>query len=585
MHSICAPDRIQGMKKSLLRRFAAYYKPHIWRFVLDMVCAFGTAAVDLAFPLITQYALTTLLPAQEYTGFFYLLGLAFVLYLLRAYLTYVVTYLGHDLGVRMEADMRRDVFCHMQSLPFRFYDKERTGKLLSRVTTDLFDITELAHHGPEDVFISVVTIIGAFIAMFIMEWRLALVLLVTLFGLLYFVFRMRQHMRQRSGQVKQRTAEINADIESAISGVRVAKAFANEAYEIEKFQRGNDRFVHSKSDYYRTMAIFHTGMDFFIALFNVLVLFVGGLLIMKGEFDTVVLVTFTLFVSTFVSPVRRLSNFMEVLTMGRAGFVRFCEILDVEPDVKDAPNAQPLKNVHGKIEFDNVSFSYDEGRTVLSHISFTVAAGETLALVGPSGGGKTTLCHLIPRFYDTTAGTIKIDGQDIRQLTLASLRSNIGIVQQDVFLFAGTVRDNIRYGRTDATDDEIVWAAKLAEIHEDIMRLPDGYDTQVGERGVTLSGGQKQRVSIARIFLKDPPILLLDEATSALDTATEAKIQAAFDRLSEGRTALVIAHRLSTVRNADEIIVIDEQGIRERGTHEQLMASGGVYAQLNDIQV
>ena len=570
-------------KLDLLKRFVAYYRPHKKIFALDMACASVIALVDLSYPLLSQYVLHTLLPAGQFTAFFWLVGAAFLLYRLRAGMQYLVTNVGHVLGVHMEADMRRDVFSHLTRLPFRFYDKTRTGKLLSRVTNDLFDITELAHHGPEDLFISLLTITGAFIAMFCIEWRLALVLAVIMPLMVWFLYASRKRMRECSRQVKESTAEINAGIESSISGARVAKAFTNEKYEIQKFDQGNAMFVNSKRAYYRAMGVFMSGMDFFVGLFNVLILGVGGYLISLNALDTVILITFTLYVSAFIQPIRRLASFMEIFAMGMAGFTRFSELMDVRPDIEDAPGAVDLTDVKGEIQFDDVSFAYDEGVNVLEHVSFTVPAGKTLALVGPSGGGKTTLCHLIPRFYETTGGAIRIDGKDIRCVTLHSLRANVGIVQQDVFLFAGSIRDNIRYGRTDATESEIIAAAKAAEIHDDIMALPNGYDTQVGERGIMLSGGQKQRVSIARIFLKNPPILILDEATSALDTATEARIQAAFDRLSQGRTTLVIAHRLTTVRNADEILVIDEEGIQERGTHESLMAAGGLYASLNRV--
>lgn len=456
----------------------------------------------------------------------------------------------------------------------------RTGKLLSRATNDLFDVTELAHHGPEDVIISALTILGAFIVMFCIEWRLALALLCVLPVMLTYVMRMRVRMRKSSLKVKERIAEINANIESSISGVRVAKAFTNETHELDKFEQGNARFVHAKDDFYRNMAWFNSGTEFFIGMFNFVVLAVGGYLIYSSALEPVLLLTFTLYVASFATPVKRLANFAEMYLLGMAGFSRFCEIMDIEPDIKDAPDAKPFENVRGEICFHDVSFAYDEGRNVLSHIDLTIAPGKTLALVGPSGGGKTTLCHLIPRFYEIQSGSITIDGQDVRSVTLKSLRSNVGIVQQDVFLFAGTVMDNIRYGRVGATDAEVIEAAKRARIHDEIMALPNGYDTPVGERGVMLSGGQKQRISIARLFLKNPPVLILDEATSALDTVTETDIQHSFDELSAGRTTLVIAHRLSTVKHADEIVVIDENGVRERGTHEELLAAGGEYARL-----
>jgi ATP-binding cassette subfamily B protein len=549
-----------------------------------MACASLMAGIDIAFPLMTKYALQDLLPNSLYGLFFGVVLAALFAYALRSVLVYIVTYLGHQLGVRMEADMRRDIFTHLQSLQHSFYDKSRTGYLMSRVTNDLFEITELAHHGPEDLFISVLTLIGSCAVMVVIEWRLALVLAALVPLMIWFVMLNRKRLTSASKKVKEGIATINAGIESSISGVRVAKAFANEDYEIKKFEKGNGVFVKSKRGYYKAMAVFMTGMEFFTGFLQVVVLGVGGYLIFKGTMDVIVLLTFTLYVAAFVQPLRRLANFAELFTMGMTGFSRFSELMETEPDIKDAQGAVELKKVKGDIEFRDVSFSYDNNVSVLEHVDLKIKAGRTLALVGPSGGGKTTLCHLIPRFYETTNGVIAVDGRDIKSLKLRSLRENIGIVQQDVFLFADTIKENIRYGRIGASDEEVVAAAKAARIHDDIMEMPNGYDTMVGERGIMLSGGQKQRVSIARIFLKNPPILILDEATSALDSATEAEITEAFDRLSRGRTTLVIAHRLSTVRNADEIIVIDEEGIKERGTHEELLRLNGEYAKLYSAQ-
>lgn len=580
-------------KGSGLARFASYYKPHLGLFMTDMGCALFISAVDIAYPLISRYVLNNYLTVSNpnYTPFFILMGLCFLMYILRTAATFIVTYLGHSLGVGIEADMRRDAFTHLQKLGFSFYDKSRTGKLLSRCTNDLFDVTELAHHGPEDVFISMVTFLGAFIAMLFIEWRLALVLLVSVPLMLLFVMKLRTHMSRTSRKVKEGMAIINADIESSISGARVAKAFTNENYEIEKFEKGNGIFISSKKQYYKTMGQFHAGMEFFTSIMNVLVLTASGFLMMRGKMDSTTLIVFLLYVSSFTTPIRKLAAFSEQYAMGMAGFKRFTELLDTEPDITDKENAVELTNVKGNIDFDHIGFAYEaanghkyNGDKVLRDLCLKIKAGETVALVGPSGGGKTTICHLLPRFYEIQEGSITVDGHDIRDVTLASLRRNIGIVQQDVFLFAASVKDNIRYGKIDATDEEIVRAAMAAEIHDDIMNMPDGYDTIVGERGITLSGGQKQRVSIARIFLKNPPILILDEATSALDSATEARITAAFERLSKGRTTLVIAHRLSTVRNADKIAVIDEHGIVEMGSHEELLALGGEYKKLHDAQ-
>lgn len=552
-----------------------------------MLCALFISAVDIAFPLFSKTALNRyLIPGnRQYVPFLILIGICLILYVLRTAATYIVTALGHRLGVFIEADMRTDAFSHLQKLGFSFYDKSRTGKLLSRVTNDLFDVTELAHHGPEDVFISIITFLGAFIAMAFIEWRLAVVLIVVVPVMLLFVMKLRNRMNSTSRKVKEGMAIINSDIESSISGARVAKAFTNEDYEVSKFEKGNKVFINSKTGYYKAMGQFHAGIEFFTSLLNILVLGISGLLIMNGRMDVAKLTVFLLYISSFVTPIKKLASFAEQYTMGMAGFKRFTELLDTEPSIVDAPNAVELKGIRGDIAFDKISFAYGKDKSnVLENISLKIEHGKTLALVGPSGGGKTTLCHLLPRFYDVTRGRITIDGYEIHDVTLRSLRKNIGIVQQDVFLFAASIKDNIRYGKIDATDEEIVSAAVAAEIHDDIMKMPDGYDTIVGERGVMLSGGQKQRVSIARIFLKNPPILILDEATSALDSATEAKITAAFDRLSRGRTTLVIAHRLSTVRNADVIAVIDSRGIVEMGTHDELIAANGEYKRLNDAQ-
>ena len=578
-------------KRSSLRRFVGYYKPHMGLFITDMACALFISLVDIVYPLVSRKALYDHLSPESpaYLPFFILMAACLLAYVLRTAATYIVTYLGHCLGVAIEADMRRDVFAHLQKLSFSFYDKSRTGKLLSRCTNDLFDVTELAHHGPEDVFISIVTFIGAFVAMLFIEWRLALVLILTAPVMMIFVMKLRTRMSRTSRRVKESTALINADIESSISGARVAKAFTNEEHEIKKFERGNGVFVNSKRAYYKTMGMFHAGMEFFTSIMNVLVLTASGFLIMGGRMDHTTLIVFLLYVSSFTTPIRKLAQFSEQYAMGMAGFKRFTELMDTEPEIVDKDGAIELENVKGDIEFRGVSFAYDapngeKSEHVLRDLHLKINAGETVALVGPSGGGKTTLCHLLPRFYEILSGSITIDGKDIRDVTLSSLRRNIGIVQQDVFLFAASISDNIRYGRMDATDEEIVAAAKAAEIHDDIMRMPDGYETVVGERGITLSGGQKQRVSIARIFLKNPPILILDEATSALDSATEARITAAFEKLSRGRTTLVIAHRLSTVRNADKIAVIDERGIVELGSHDRLIEKGGEYKKLHDAQ-
>ena len=567
--------------KGAIREFVSYYKPHKRMFILDLCCALVISLVDIFFPVFTRRVLYDYIPNQMMRTFFIMAAGMLVLFLIRTAAQWVVTYLGHVMGVHIEADMRADIFAHMQKLGFSFYDKNRTGLLMSRVTTDLFEITELAHHGPEDLFISIVTMTGAFIVLWRIQWKLAIVLMVSVPLIVTFVALRRSRMMKVSRAVKQRTAGINAEIESSISGIRVAKAFSNEHKEIEKFADCTGRYVEAKRGYYKVMASFFSGTELMMNLMSLSVIFAGSYLIMKEQMDIATLVTFNMYVASVQSPIRKLTQFTEMFTQGMAGFQRFRAIMHETPDIVDAPDAKQLENVQGEIEFRDVTFTYDkEKETVLEHVNLHIRPGEMLALVGPSGGGKSTLCQLIPRFYETTSGTITVDGQDIRKVKLSDLRGSIGIVQQDVFLFAGTILENIRYGRPDATMEEVIEAAKQAEIHEDILRMPNGYDTLVGERGVMLSGGQKQRVSIARIFLKNPRVLILDEATSALDTATERKIQQAFDRLAKGRTTLVIAHRLSTIRHADEIIVIGEHGILERGTHQELVKLGGAYAEL-----
>ena len=568
-------------KKGAIREFASYYKPHMRMFMLDLCCALVISLVDILFPVFTRRVLYDYIPNQMMRTFTLMAVLMLALFLIRTAAQWMVTYLGHVIGVHIEADMRADIFAHMQKLGFSFYDKNRTGLLMSRVTNDLFEITELAHHGPEDLFISFVTLTGAFIVLWNIQWKLALVLMVCVPLIVIFVALRRSRMMRVSREVKQRTAGINAEIESSISGIRVAKAFGNERVEICKFSDCTDRYVAAKSGYYKVMASFFSGTELFMNLMSLSIICAGSYLIMKEQMDIATLVTFNMYVASVQSPIRKLTQFTEQFTQGMAGFQRFRAIMHEKPDIEDSPNAKPLEDVQGEIEFRDVTFTYDkEKEVVLENVNLHIRPGEMLALVGPSGGGKSTLCQLIPRFYEATKGDITIDGKNIRDVKLADLRNNIGIVQQDVFLFAGSILENIRYGRPDATMDEVIEAAKQAEIHEDIMRMPNGYDTIVGERGIMLSGGQKQRVSIARIFLKNPRVLILDEATSALDTVTERRIQAAFDRLAKGRTTLVIAHRLSTIRNADEIIVIGEHGILERGTHAQLVAAGGVYAGL-----
>ena len=577
-------NRSIDFNRSKLAVFASYIAPHRGAFALDMCLSLAVALVDLAFPYVTRHTMNTLLPQKQFAAFFSVMALLFAAYLLRAWFQYLITIVGHRMGTLVEADMRRDVFMHMQSLSFSFFDRNRTGVLMARVTSDLFEIVELAHHGPENILTCSVTLLGSLIILLTVNVKLTLVLIVLLPLCVAFSVRQRLRMQEANKDVKIRTGEINAAIESGISGIRTSKAFAAEKAEDAKFDLANEAFKTSKVRYYRSMGLFNAGIEATVGIMQVAVVTAGGLLIMRGELDFVDLLTFTLYVTAFISPIRKLVQFMEVYAQGSAGFDRFVELMRTKPEIQDAPDAGVLSDVLGEIRFDHVSFSYKSGIPVLNDINLTIAPGETFALVGSTGGGKTTICHLIPRFYDVTSGAVLVDGKDVRTLTQESLRQNIGIIQQDVFLFAGTIMENIRYGRPSATDREVIQAAICAEIHEDIMHMPDGYQSFVGERGVVLSGGQKQRISIARVFLKNPPILILDEATSALDSVTEQRIQRSIDRLSEGKTVVVIAHRLSTIRNADRIAVVDAQHIVEQGTREELLARGGSYAALEHAQ-
>ena len=570
--------------RSPLRIFLSYFKPHRRLFALDMTCAFLIALIDLAFPLVSRQAMYTWLPEKQFRVFFIVMAAVVVAYVLRSGLYFVVAYWGHTFGIRVEADIRRDLYHHMQELGFDFYDRNRTGQLMSRLTSDLFELTELAHHGPEDLFISVVTIFGALAVMFAVRWELALVLLVLLPVLLWTAMRRRRQMSDASRAAKQKTGTINAAIESGLSGVRTTKAFANEAEQQQRFDEANEVFKTAKRGFHKEMGRFNAVMEFFTGILPVVVIAVGGWLIMRERMDYVDLITFSLYVTAFVSPIRKLANFAEMFSNGFAGLHRFVELMRTEPTIQDAPDAVELTDVRGDVDVEDVTFAYGDKTDVLHHVTLHIPAGETVALVGPSGGGKSTLCQLLPRFYDVDSGSISIDGHDVRQLTQSSLRRSIGIVQQDVFLFADTIRENIRYGRPGASDEEVERAARQAEIYDDIMAMPDGFDTYVGERGALLSGGQKQRVSIARIFLKNPPILILDEATSALDSVTEARIQGAFDRLAKGRTTLIIAHRLSTIRSASRILVIRDGRIAEEGSHQALLALNGEYARLYHTQ-
>lgn len=567
-----------------LKIFFSYYKPHLHLFIFDMICAVIIAAIDVAFPMLTKYILDSLIPGKNLKLFITLIVAMLAGYIFRWLCNWFVGYWGHIFGNRVEQDMRRDVFNHLQIQSFSFYDTHRTGKLMANATSDLFEITELAHHGPEDFSIAVLTLLGSSVLLLTIRWELALVVFIALPIFLALTILSRRKFSSTSKDVKDKTAQINAELESSISGVRVTQSFTNEPYEISHFAQTNKEYGAAKEYRFKCMATFHSNIDFANNFLSLIVLALGGYLIMQGKMKISDLVAANLFVASFTRPIRQLTNFVEQFTTGMAGFYRFLDIMRTHTEIPDAPDAVNLSQVRGDILFQNVGFSYTKDYPVLQNVNLQIKAGQKYALVGSSGGGKTTICNLIPRFYQATAGIITLDGIDITKIRLASLRGNIGIVQQDVFLFAGTVKQNIAYGRPNASDEEIVEAAKKAEIHEDILKMPNGYDTIVGERGIKLSGGQKQRVSIARCFLKNPPILILDEATSALDSATEIKIQAAFDKLSTGRTTIVIAHRLSTIKNADQISVVDEKGIVETGTHEQLLQNHGEYYKLQQSQ-
>ena len=570
--------------KRPLSIFLGYFKRHWKLFTVDILCAVLIAAIDLAFPLVTRSALYEMLPGKMYQLFFTIMAVVLGSYVLRSFLNYIVAYYGHTFGIRVEADIRADLFRHMQRMSFDFYDRNRTGQLMSRLTSDLFDLTELAHHGPEDLLTSLLTIVGALVVMVSIRWELAIVVALMIPVFLIVAFSMRRSMGKASRAMKEKTGHINQEIESSLSGFRTAKAFANEDAENARFSAANELYKTSKRDFHKAMGRFHSSIEFFLCSLNVVIIGIGGYFVMQGDMDYRDLLTFTLYISSFVSPMRKIAGFSEMFANGFAGLNRFVDIMRTEPTLQDKENAPDLKQVKGDIVVENVSFTYDGDLDVLRDVSLHIAPGETVAIVGPSGGGKTTLCQLIPRFYDVSSGAIRIDGLDIRDVTQQSIHESIGIVQQDVFLFADTIFENIRYGNPDATKEEVIEAAKKAEIYDDILAMPHGFDTYVGERGTLLSGGQKQRVAIARIFLKNPPILILDEATSALDSVTEAKIQRAFDNLAVGRTTLIIAHRLSTIRTANRIISIADGLITESGTHEELLKNNSIYANLYNTQ-
>ena len=568
----------------MLKSFIHYYKPHWKLFVFDMVCALVAASCDLMYPVISRNIINTYIPDKNLRLILTWCVALLVIYLVQAIMQYFMQYQGHVVGVRMQADMRRDVFEHLQKLPFSYFDEHKTGVIMSRIVNDLMDISEFAHHGPEDLFISLVSVVGSFIILCTINIPLTLITFAVLPFLILFVVKKRTAMTIAFRKNRIEIAEVNASLENSIAGVRVARAFTGEQEEAKKFDENNQRYVTVRERAYRVMAEFFSGTNFLTSLMNVVVLTGGGYCVYRGVISVGDMVAYMLFINMFVNPIKKLIQFVEMFQNAITGYTRFQELMNIEVE-QEEPDAVDLKDVRGEITFDNVSFQYNEGKEVLSNISMTFPQGEMVAIVGPSGGGKTTLCHLIPRFYEITQGSICIDGQDIRKVTRRSLRSKIGIVQQDVFLFTGTIFDNIAYGKLGASREEVYEAAKKANIHDYIMRLPEGYDTFVGERGVKLSGGQKQRISIARVFLKNPPILILDEATSALDNVTENYIQDSLDELCKNRTTIVVAHRLSTIKNADEIIVMDRDGIQERGTHTQLLEKdNGIYRELYEAQ-
>lgn len=576
--------RIKKKVFDMIKKFISYYKPHWKLFALDMLCAFAVSACDLFYPTITGNIIDDYIPNRE-LRLLIIWGIALLfIFILKAVLNYVIQFYGHCVGVRMQADMRRDIFKHMQKLPFSFFDSNKTGSIMSRIINDLMDISELAHHGPENLFTSGITLIASFIILcFINPW-LTLMVFAMIPLLIIFSAKMRGRQLRAFTKTREEIAVVNSSLENSISGIRVSKAFTSSEHEEGKFEEGNTSFLNAREFAYKTMAEFHSGMSFLTDMLNLIVMVGGGIFCYLGKISAGEFVKYLLYINVFLTPIRRIIDFIEQYQNGMSGFKRFLEILYANPE-KENPNAVDVPHVDGDIKFDQVTFSYSEDeRTVLSQISLNIKHGQTVAFVGPSGSGKTTLCHLIPRFYDISGGEILIDDRNIHDFTLESLRGNIGIVQQDVFLFTGSVRDNISYGNFSASNEDIVTAAKLANIHDYIVSLPDGYDTYIGERGVKLSGGQKQRISIARIFLKNPPILILDEATSALDTATELAIQDALERLSKDKTTLIVAHRLSTIKNADCIVVLTENGVAEQGSHDELLAEDGVYKNLYNSQ-
>ena len=570
----------------IMRKFMQYYKPYKTVFFLDMICAMIISLIDLAFPQILNYLNDTLYIADHQTiiqSLFWLAIFLLIMYAIRALCKYYVSAQGHIMGAQMERDMRKDLFDKFEQLSFSYYDRNNTGEMMSKLVSDLFDICEFAHHGPENVFISLLKIIGSFILLMYIHVPLTILLMIVTLCMLLFSLKQNKSMQQTFMDNRQKIAGVNASLQDTLAGIRVVKSFANEDIERHKFARSNERFLQSKKNNYHCMGKFQGGNNFFQGLLYVTILVAGGFFIAEGSLEPIALATYALYINIFITPIEVLVEFTEMLQKGYSGFKRFNEVMETQVEIQDAPDSHDLVNVQGVIDYKDVSFGYDDEK-VLDHLNIHIDSGKSIALVGPSGGGKTTICSLLLRFYDVTGGSIEIDGQDIRKLTLKSLRQSIGIVQQDVYLFTGSIKENISYGKPGASDEEIIEAAKKANIHDFIMSLPDGYDTYVGERGTRLSGGQKQRISIARIFLKDPKILILDEATSALDNESERHIQKSLEALAKNRTCITIAHRLSTIRNADEIIVIGNNGIVERGTHQFLLNKNNVYAKYYRLQ-
>ncbi|MCJ8007694.1 ABC transporter ATP-binding protein [Lederbergia wuyishanensis] len=568
----------------MLKKFFSYYKPHKRLFIIDFSSAVFVAILELAFPVAVQWFIDKLLPGGDWNKIVTIAILLFLVYILSTVLQYIVSYLGHKLGINIETDMREQLFTHVQRQSFRFFDNTKTGHIMSRITNDLFDIGELAHHGPEDFFIAIMTFVGAFVIMFNINPELAVIAIIMIPFLVWLVTYCNIKMNNAWKNMYGRIADVNARVEDSVSGVRVVQSFTNEEFEINRFKKDNGSFRLAKLLAYKVMAVTHSSIYMMTRLVTLLVLVVGAWFSFKGNLTYGELVSFVLYVNVLIKPVDKISALLELYPKGMAGFKRFLELIEQEPEIKDRPHAENVKGLMGDIQFNDVHFQYDDHKAVLEGINLNIRAGQTIAFVGPSGAGKTTICSLVPRFYDVKAGSISIDGIDIRDMTKHSLRSHIGIVQQDVFLFTGTIRENIAYGKRNATEEEIRDAARKAHLEEFIASLPDGYETQIGERGLKLSGGQKQRLAIARMFLKNPPILILDEATSALDTETEKIIQQALNELAVNRTTLVIAHRLATIRDADRVVVVTEDGIAEDGTYSELVNQGGLFSRLHNIQ-